>query len=155
MDLDFDRQQIEAATAAALGNDPADDPLVAELAAPEALSVAVGVDLAERLVPSEGADADAVADGAAAFVWGLLVSANLSPAEHGILETLEDGLSLVLREGRTTVIARHCDLAGVADAERSVGAALRRRPDRAAGVLQSFLQLFELGLAVGLAARYA
>jgi hypothetical protein len=61
----------------------------------------------------------------------------------------------VSREGRQTVIARHCDLAAVAAVERVVAAALRGRRGRPGEILQFFLQLFELGLAVGLAARYA
>jgi len=53
--------------------------------------------------------------------------------------------------GRHSVIARHCDLGAVADVERVVAATLGGDSD--SPFQQSILQLFELGLAVGLAAR--
>jgi hypothetical protein len=159
MPLEFDGSQIEAAAGAALGRDPGEDELVRELADPDGLAVRVALELARSLVP-EAVDVDGLTDGATAFLWGLLVAANLTSADQmGAGPLLDDdlvaGISFVTREGRQAVIARHCDLGAVAGVERVVGAALRRRRGRAEEILQSLLQLFELGLAVGLAARYA
>jgi hypothetical protein len=52
--------------------------------------------------------------------------------------------------GRSRVIAQHCDLQDVARVEQALAAGFG-----AAATDESVLQLFELGFAIGLAARYA
>jgi hypothetical protein len=152
--LQFDEEQIGAAAGAALGRDPGGDAFVRELADPEGLPVQVALEAARSVAP-EAVDVDTLGDGATAFLWGLLLSLNLVESTALLDDDLVNAVAHVGREGRQTVIARHCDLAAVAAVEHVVVSALRRRRGRPDDILQLFLQLFELGLAVGLAASYA
>jgi hypothetical protein len=147
---EYDQDDIRAAFAAALGPDAGDDPVAAELQDPDGLATAVALELARTTVgPSAPAREQEVAVGATACLCGLLVSAWLPPAAAGLSRRLLDGIATVRSFGRHAVIARQCDLAAVAEVENELGRVLATETEPAA----STLQLFELGLAIGLGAR--
>jgi hypothetical protein len=147
---EYDEDDIRAAFAAALGPAVADDPIASELQAPDGLATAIAIELAQGTVPvSSTAREQELAEGATACLCGILVSAWLPPAEQGLAARLTDGVATVRSFGRHAVIARYCDLAGVA----AVETALARTLGRGRALAASTLQLFELGLAIGLGAR--
>jgi hypothetical protein len=138
VELEFDNDQLADAFDAvfAAAPAPADD-----------LSTQIAIELATQIAPEAE-----VSNGATAALCGLLVGARLSDAGARIPDALPAAVETVRVLGRTRVIARHCDLAGVATIER----ALERGFGSPVGVLRErLLQLFELGFAIGLAARYA
>lgn len=141
---DFDRERLRAAFQVVFGDSRSPEP-----ASPvgDDLVAQVALDLAGELVP----DAEAVTDGASAVVSGLLVSLELQPVAS-IADTLPTAVDAVRRLGRHTVIARHCDLDGVAELEQAISAGFGVRWARRPDLLASFVQLFEIGLALGLAA---
>jgi len=147
---EYDEADIRAAFAAALGPRHEDDPVSRAIQAPDGLATAIALELARSTVDVlPPAREQAVAEGAAACLCGLLVSAWLPPAEPELAEHLLDGVATVRSFGRHAVIARQCDLAAVAAAETEVGHAVAQGGTPAAATLQ----LFELGLAIGLGAR--
>lgn len=147
---EYDADDIRAAFAAALGPDASDDPVVRELQAPDGLATAVALELARSTVAAVPPLRDReVEEGATACLCGMLVSAWLPPAEGGLVEHLVDGIATVRSFGRHAVIARQCDLGAVAECETALGRVFGRGREVAA----STLQLFELGLAIGLCAR--
>jgi hypothetical protein len=147
---EYDEDDIRAAFEAALGPEVADDPVASELQAPDGLATAIAIELARGTVPEESPARDQeLAEGATACLCGMLVSAWLPPAEDGLAARLTDGIATVRSFGRHAVIARYCDLGGVAAVETALGRTLGRGRELAS----STLQLFELGLAIGLGAR--
>jgi hypothetical protein len=143
---EYDADEIREAFERSLGADPVEDLLSRRLRDPAGPATALALELARGVDP----EADP-AVGASAVVCGLLVGARLPPQEPGLLRHLFDGLSTVRSFGRHAVIARQCDLGAVAEVETAVADALAPGPDRPASVLV----LFEIGLALGLAARPA
>jgi hypothetical protein len=149
---EYDADDIRAAFEAALGPDTGDDPVSRDLQAPDGLATAVAIELARSTVTALPPEREQiVADGAAACLCGLLVSAWLPPAEPDLARHLTDGIATVRSFGRHAIIARQCDLSAVAEIERALGRVLGAGKELAA----STLQLFELGLAIGLGARPA
>lgn len=147
---EYDEDDIRAAFAAALGPGAGDDPIVGELQAPDGLATAIALELAQATVPAATSQREReVGDAATACLCGILVSAWLPPAERGLEARLTDGVATVRSFGRHAVIARQCDLGAVAEAETALAQALGRGRELAPSVLQ----LFELGLAIGLGAR--
>jgi hypothetical protein len=147
---EYDADEIRAAFAAALGSDTAEDPAGLDLRAPDGLATAVALELAQSTVTAAGpAREREVADGATACLCGMLVSAQLPPAQPGLADLLPDGIATVRSFGRHAVIARQCDLGAVAEMET----ALERVLGRGRRTAESTLQLFELGFAIGLGAR--
>jgi hypothetical protein len=147
---EYDEDDIRAAFVAALGTGLGDDPIARDLQAPDGLATRIALELARTTVgqttPTWERD---VAEGATACLCGMLVSAWLPPAESALSGHLLDGVATVRSFGRHAVIARQCDLNAVASAENELGRAVAEgRPPAA-----STLQLFELGLAIGLGAR--
>jgi hypothetical protein len=148
---DYDEQEIREAFAAALGERALEDELAHELQSPEGIATAISIELAQHAVP-EGPDREReVADGATACLCGLLVSARLPPVARGLAEHLADGIATVRSFGRHAIIARHCDLGAVAEVETALAGAIGRGRE----LPPSALRLFELGFAIGLAARPA
>jgi hypothetical protein len=140
---EFEPGEIRAAFAAALG--PAATSHALEAPGGAALELAVG--LARGIVarPSE------VADGAAACVAGMLLGAHLPPQDDALAARLFDAVATVRSFGRHAVIAQQCDLGAVAEVERAYASTVAR----GSGLTASTLVLFELGLALALAARQA
>jgi hypothetical protein len=140
---EYDADEIKAAFEETLGESPVDDLLSRRIRDPKGLATTIAVELARTIVPR----ADLTV-GATSVICGILVGSRLPPQEPGIVSHLPDALSTVRSFGRHAVIARQCDLAAVAEVETAVVAALgpaHRKED--------LLVLFELGLALGLAAR--
>lgn len=100
-----------------------------------------------------------VAYGGEAFTAGFLIGAHLDRSSEVCVESTQGRLSravdAVQARGRHAVIADHCDLAGVARLETVYSAALVDSidvPDADGEALRTpMTQLFEAGLAVGLA----
>jgi hypothetical protein len=147
---EYDEDDIRAAFVAALGTGIEDDPIARDLQATDGLATQIALELARTTVgqttPTWERD---VAEGATACLCGMLVSAWLPPAEPALGRHLLDGVATVRSFGRHAVIARQCDLNAVASAENELGRAIAQSRTPAA----STLQLFELGLAIGLGAR--
>ena len=141
---EYDADEIRQAFETSLGAEPVDDLVSRRLRDPSGPATALALELARGVDP----EADPSV-GASAVVCGLLVGSRLPPQEPGLLQHLLDGLSTVRSLGRHAVIARQCDLAAVAEVETAVADALVPGPDRPASVLV----LFEIGLALGIAAR--
>ncbi len=147
---EYDEDDIRAAFTAALGTGLGDDPIARELQAPDGLATQIALELARttvgRAAPTWERD---VAEGATACLCGMLVSAWLPPAEPAVPRHLLDGVATVRSFGRHAVIARQCDLNAIANAETELGRVVAEGRAPA----PSTLQLFELGLAIGLGAR--
>jgi hypothetical protein len=140
---EYDADEIMAAFEATLGDGAADDLLARRIRDPQGVATMLSVELARSIVPP----AD-VALGATAVVCGLLVGSRLPPQEPGLVNHLADALATVRSFGRHAVIARQCDLGAVAEVETAVVASLGPTARK-----ESLFVLFELGLALGLAAR--
>ena len=142
--VEYDNAQLAEAFDAAFGEP---DALSRELTASDGLGTAIAVELATRIAPEEQ-----VSDGATAALCGLLTGARLADAGGRIPDALPAAVETVRVLGRSRVIATHCDLGGVASLERALeqGFGSPGGPQR-----DTLLQLFELGLAIGLAAGYA
>ncbi len=147
---EYDEADIRAAFTAALGTGLGDDPIARDLQAPDGLATQIALELARTTVgqttPTWERD---VAEGATACLCGLLVSAWLPPAEPAVAQHLLDGVATVRSFGRHAVIARQCDLTAVASTETELARVIAGDREPPA----STLQLFELGFAIGLAAR--
>lgn len=147
---EYDEDDLHAAFVAALGPELSNDPIGGELQAPDGLATAIAIELAQGTVDAASPRREQeVTDGATACVCGILVSAWLPPAARQLAARLTDGVATVRSFGRHAVIARQCDLAAVA----SIETALARELGRGRELAPSALQLFELGLAIGLGAR--
>lgn len=143
---EYDAVDIREAFETSLGDRPVDDLVSRRLRDPNGLATSLALELARGVAPE-----DEPSIGASAVVCGLLLGSRLPPQEPGLVHHLIDGLSTVRSFGRHAVIARQCDLSAVAEVETAVVDALEPRPERRG----SLLVLFELGLALGLAARPA
>src|SRR4051794_21565491 len=95
---------------------------------------------------------DSVSESATAALFGMLVGTRLSEPGDRVPESLPAAVETVRVLGRARVIATHCDLDAVARVERAFAAGFGapRRWARDGGV-----RPLEVGLAIGLAARYA
>jgi hypothetical protein len=145
--LQYDDRRLAEAFDAVFAAEGPPDELTRTLTAADGLGTAIAVELATQIAPELG-----VSDGATAALCGLLVGARLADAGEQIPEALPAAVETVRVLGRSRVIASHCDLAAVAILERAVA----RGFGVAAGELRErLLQLFELGFAIGLAARYS
>src|SRR4051794_22804514 len=146
MHMRFDGERVEAAFRAVFSG-LLDDPVSQELTDPDGLGTSIAVELASSI-----ASAEAISDGATAALCGILVGVRLADAGERIPDALPAAVETVRVLGRSRVIAAHCDLGAVARVEHEVvsgfGFLARGRRD-------SLLRLFELGFAIGLAARYA
>jgi hypothetical protein len=144
--LEYDNEQLSAAFGSVFADEP--DALARELAADDGLGTALAVELATHMSPSE----ERVSDNATAALCGLITGARLADAGDRLPGALPAAVDTVRVLGRTRVIARHCDLSGVASIEQMLerGFGSPTGDDR-----DSLLQLFELGLAIGLASSYA
>jgi hypothetical protein len=134
--MEFAGEHVEAAFRAVL-YDVVDD----DLAAPDGLATSIAVELATHLAPS------AVMDGATSALFGVLMGVHLSEPGDRLPDSLAAAVDVVRVLGRTRVIASHCDLEAVARVERDVAALF--------GPGHAPIQLFEIGLAIGLASSYA
>ena len=144
---DYDEHDLRRAVADSLGERSGRDFLARRLGDPAGPATALAVELARSVIGDEALEE--VTLGSAACVCGLLVSAFLPPREPRVVERLGDAIATVRSFGRHAVIASQCDLAAFAEVETAVARIL----SPAAAPPQSTLLLFELGFALGLAAR--
>ena len=143
---EYDEAEILEAFETSIGAAPVDDLLSRRLRDPPSPATAIALELARSFDPALDASL-----GAGAVMCGLLVGARLPPQEPAVLQHLADGIATVRSFGRHAVIARQCDLGAVAEVEKAVVNALAPGLERPAGLFV----LFEIGLALGLAARPA
>lgn len=136
--MQYDSSQLEAAFGEVFTAPPGQ---------PDELSTAIALELATQIAPAED-----VSTGATAALCGLLVGARLAEAGERIPDALPAAVETVRELGRARVIARHCDLSAVAAIEAALAHGFGSPVGKARECL---LQLFELGFAIGLAARYA
>lgn len=144
--LEYDNDQLSAAFGSVFADEP--DELARELTSGDGLGTALAVELATHMSPSE----ERISDNATAALCGLITGARLADAGERLPDSLPAAVETVRVLGRARVIATHCDLGGVASIEQVLerGFGSPRGQDR-----DSLLQLFELGLAIGLASSYA
>jgi hypothetical protein len=144
--LEYDNAQLSAAFGSVFADEP--DTLARALAADDGMGTALAVELATHMSPSE----ERISDNATAALCGLITGARLADAGDRLPDALPAAVETVRVLGRARVIATHCDLGGVAAVEQVLerGFGSPGGEDR-----ESLLQLFELGLAIGLASSYA
>jgi hypothetical protein len=134
----FDSAEVEAAFGAVFTGPPGQ---------PDELATAIALELAAQIAPAED-----VSTAATAALCGLLVGVRLADADACVPDGLPAAVEHVRDVGRARVIARHCDLGTVAAVENALARGFGTPAGKAR---ERLLQLFELGFAIGLAARYA